>query len=265
MSYFNFSYIIIFLFTSINIFSDVPLSQKEKTISSLDFPIQPAKAILSKYVKDKELANCITIDSQKIHWRNRYKKIGIKYFSSTELEDLVVTVNSEGLLTYKGIPLVVGSYSYILSKEGKLLAFLRKTPQGKNINTELTKWFKQKIIEDSSLFIDVSTKEPLFYKVVCKHSSLSHGDNVLAVGDFQIDTEGVPFFFDNSSGHYRLKSISMKNLAYYLHTSGVKDTRFYLFYKNEEKKIRKRESTLLEVLNAPDDSPLFNAQDLLCN
>jgi hypothetical protein len=183
--------------------------------------------------------------------------MGVKYFSQAELENLVVTINSQGLLTYKGAPLVPGSYSYILSKDGQLLAFLRKNGEGRELNKELTTWFKQKALLDSTLLADVSTKEPLFYKVVCKHSSLSHGDDLLSVGDFEICANGVPAFFNNSSGHYRLKPIYMKNLAFYLNKAGVKDVRFDLFYKTQDKKIRKKVSSLLEVLNASDNAPLF--------
>ncbi len=221
------------------------------------FPLPP-KSILSKYEKDQEIANCITVGSEKIHWRNRYKKIGVKYFSQEELDNLVVTVNAQGLLTYKGIPLAPGSYEYILSQEGKLLAFLRKNRRGSNLNSELTQWFKNQTLKDPSLFVNASTKEPLFYRVICKHSSLSHGHPVLCVGDFSIETEGAPSFFSNNSGHYRLKSVYMKNLAYYLNAAGLKDCQFHLFYKNAEKKMKKHIVSLRDVLNASEDDPIFN-------
>jgi hypothetical protein len=94
-------------------------------------------------------------------------------------------------------------------------------------------------------------------KIVCKHSSLSHGEAVLAVGDFEVYDEGVAAFFNNASGHYRLQPISMKNMAYYLQQSGIKEARFDLFYKAPNKKVRKKISSLSEVLSAPDTGPLF--------
>lgn len=232
------------------------LAAEEVQPQQIEFPLPPAK-ILSKYIKDKEITNFVTVDSEQIHWRNRYKKVGVKYFSEAELENLLVTVNAEGLLTYKGTPLLPGSYSYILSQEGKLFAFLRKTPEGKNINKELTTWFKKQVARDSALIVNAETKEPLFHKIVCKHSSLSHGERVLSVGDFEIAQDGVAAFFNNTSGHYRLGPLYMKNLAHYLYKAGVKDLPFDLFYKNAEKKIRKKQSTLLEVLNTPENAPLF--------
>ena len=244
------------LFLSLIFLPCQSFSEEISSPQSLEFP-QPAKSILSKYVKDKEIANSITVDSAQIHWRNAASRVGIKYFSPAELEDLVVTVNATGLLTYKGLPLVPGSYSYILSKEGRLLAFLRKNAEGVNLNQELTTWFQKKAALDPKLLTDTPTKQPLFHKVVCKHSSLSHGDPVLAVGDFEVYDKGVAAFFNNGSGHYRLKAISLKNLALYLQKAGIKDVRFDLFYKTPEKKIRKKISSLLEVLNAADDAPLF--------
>ncbi|MFS8563933.1 MAG: hypothetical protein LVR00_06305 [Rhabdochlamydiaceae bacterium] len=107
---------------------------------------------MAKYVKDQEITNSITVGMQELHWRNGESQVGIKYFSLAELEDLVVSVNEKGLLTYKGVLLVPGSYSYILSKEGRLLAFLRKNDEGVNLNQTLTEWFKKQAPENSRFF-----------------------------------------------------------------------------------------------------------------
>ena len=75
-------------------------------------------------------------------------------------------------------------------------------------------------------------KGPTFRKIVFKHSSLSRGKDLLAVGDFEIDEEGKTVFFSNDSGHYRLSALYMKNLAVYLQSAGIQEAVFHLYYKN---------------------------------
>jgi hypothetical protein len=219
-------------------------------LHALDFPIQPAQPMLNKYLHDNELVNCTSVDSHEIHWRNKYKKIGIRYFSEAELENLKITVNDQGFLTCKGALLPKGSYAYILSQEGELFAFARKDVKEKELNEDLVRSFKKKNLPPSK-------NGPLFRKIVFKHSSLSLGKNLLAVGDFEIDSQGRTSFFSNDSGHYRLGAIYMKNLAIYLQSAGIQEAVFHLYYKDKLNRVVNRVVKLSDVLAAPYNSPLF--------
>lgn len=213
------------------------------SLNALDFPIQPALPMLAKYLDDHELVNWMTINSHEIHWRDKYKKIGIRYFSEQELEKLKITVNADGFLTYKGVLLPPGSYAYILSKEGDLFALARKDRAQQKRNHEI--------------LAECKKEGALFRKIVFKHSSLSLGKNLLAVGDFEIDTDGKTLFFSNDSGHYRLKSIYMKNLALYLQAAGIQEAIFHLYYKDKLNRVCTKATTLSEVVHAPLNSSIF--------
>ena len=219
-------------------------------LNALDFPVHPAVPMLSIYIDDNEQRNCITIDSCEVHWRDKYRKIGIRYFSEAELEKLKISVNKEGFLTYNGAYLPAGSYAYVLSQEGNLFAFARKDAAEKRRNEELVRCFKK----NETPFLKHG---PLFRKIVLKHSSLSLGKDLLAAGDFEIDSEGRVSFFSNDSGHYRLKSIYMKNLAIYLHSAGIHDAVFHLYYKDRLHRERSKVTHLSDVLAAPITSSVF--------
>ncbi|MFS8563931.1 MAG: hypothetical protein LVR00_06295 [Rhabdochlamydiaceae bacterium] len=210
-------------------------------INGIDFPVQPAQPMLDKYLNDNELINCIEIDAHEIHWRDKYRKIGIRYFLPEELENLKISVNDQGLLTYKGVHLAKGSYAYILSNEGELFAFARKDVKEKELNKELVRSFQKNPPLPSK-------KGPLFKKIVFKHSSLSLGKELLAVGDFEIDAEGRAVFFSNDSGHYRLSALYMKNLAVYLRSAGIQDAVFHLYYKDWLNRVVNKVVKLSDIL-----------------
>ena len=220
------------------------------SLFSIDFPVQPAQPMLNKYLDDHELVNSVAVDSHEIHWRDKYRKIGIRYFSQDELEHLKIRVNDQGFLTCQGKLLPKGSYAYILSQEGELFALARKDMKEKKLNEELVKSFKKENPLNSKT-------GPLFRKIVFKHSSLSLGKNLLAVGDFEIGSEGETVFFSNDSGHYRLSSLYMKNLAVYLQAAGVQEATFHLYYKDKLNRVINRVVKLSDVLAAPTDAAIF--------
>ena len=206
--------------------------------------------MLDKYLNDNELVNCIEVDSHEIHWRDKYRKIGIRYFSAAELENLKISVNKQEQLTYKGALLPKGSYAYILSTDGELFALARKDITEKELNKTLVRSFEKNPPA-------ASKKGPLFRKIVFKHSSLSLGKDLLAVGDFEIDNEGKAVFFSNDSGHYRMTALYMKNLAVYLQAAGIQEAVFHLYYKDKLNRVVNRVTKLSAVLAAPNDFPLF--------
>lgn len=220
------------------------------SLLSIDFPVQPAQPMLNKYLDDHELSNSVVVDSHEIHWRDKYRKIGIRYFSQDELEHLKIIVNDQGFLTCQDKLLPKGSYAYILSQQGELFAFARKDVKEKEINEELVKSFKKENPLNSKT-------GPLFRKIVFKHSSLSLGKDLLAVGDFEIGSQGETIFFSNDSGHYRLSAIYMKNLATYLQASGIQEATFHLYYKDKLNRVVNRIVKLSDVLDAHTDAPIF--------